>query len=354
MKKVMATFSAIAVVIIMAAGCSTAPTSSSARTELLDEARNTIAMFKQSDRSLDRFFSSSAGYAVYPNIAKGGFVVGGAHGRGALFENGRFTSYCDMTQATIGAQIGGQAYSEIIFFENQNALNEFKRGEMEFAAQATAVAATAGAATNMNYDNGVAVFVGDQVGLMAEASVGGQKFSVVSADSSEFANDSRRNQDHTVYGYANEQDAGWRSSSDYSRSYNAGQARTIEGEIVTIGEFSPARDAQKGRQITLRTNDNETHTVHLGPVSYLDRSDSLRLREGDRVTVTGSTTTFEGQHVIMAREIVTRDNQRMELRDSNGRARWDTNQDESRTNSSQSQDQQRRFEQDRNEPAPQR
>jgi lipid-binding SYLF domain-containing protein len=329
MFRITKTMGVLAIALLMAAGCSTAPKSSDARAELLDDVHDAIAMFKRSDPTIDRFFNSSVAYAVYPNIGKGGLVVGGAYGRGALFERGRFTSYCDMTQGTVGLQVGGQAYSEVIFFQNDGALNEFKNGALAFAAQASAVAVKSGAAANRDYDGGVAVFVGDQAGLMAEASIGGQKFSVVPASDAAFARDTRvntnDNRDYSVYGYANEQDPAWRNDSDYNRQYDASQSRVIQGQVVAINDFSPARDAQKGRQLTIRSIDDQVYTVHLGPVAYLDRSDSVRIREGDRVTITGSPATFEGRQVIIARDITTSDNQRLELRDSDGRSRWNHN-----------------------------
>lgn len=135
-----------------------------------------IASFKQRDPSLQRFFNDAYGYAIYPSVGKGGFFIGGAHGDGAVYERGRLVGVTSITQVTIGAQIGGQAYSEIIFFRNSTALATFEAGNFTFSAQVSAVAATAGAAKNANWNNGVAVFTLAQGGLMAEATVGGQKF----------------------------------------------------------------------------------------------------------------------------------------------------------------------------------
>jgi len=326
MSPTLKSFGLLAVALFMAAGCATAPSSTAERSELLDDARQTIATVKRNDPSIQRFFSSSAGYAVFPNIAKGGLVLGGAYGRGVLFENGRFTSYCDVSQGTVGFQIGGQAYSELIFFENQNTLNDFKSGAMSFAAQATAVAVTAGAAANMNYANGVAIFVTDQRGLMAEASVGGQKFSVIPTSDSTFAGDPNMNrepqQGDAVYGYANDQDPGWRADSEYSRLYNANQSRTLQGEVISISEFVPAQGAKNGRQITIRASDGQTRIVHLGPIDFLDRNDNVRIRQGDWLSIKGASATFEGREVFLAREITTQDDRRLELRDSDGRTRW--------------------------------
>jgi lipid-binding SYLF domain-containing protein len=113
---------------------------------------------------------------VFPTIAKGGFVVGGAGGDGVLFVGGQPVGTANMGQASIGAQLGGQTYSEIIFFQNAATLNDFKKSNFTLAAQASAVALSAGAAANASYQDGVSVFTASKTGLMYEASVGGQKF----------------------------------------------------------------------------------------------------------------------------------------------------------------------------------
>ncbi|MDE2233957.1 MAG: lipid-binding SYLF domain-containing protein [Gammaproteobacteria bacterium] len=136
-----------------------------------------IARFKTKDPSLNKFFNSAYGYAVYPSVGKGGFWIGGAYGDGEVYEQGKLVGVTSITQVTIGPQIGGQAYSEIIFFRDKNALQSFETGSFTFNAQVSAVAATAGAAANADYSNGVAVFTLVEGGLMAEATVGGQKFS---------------------------------------------------------------------------------------------------------------------------------------------------------------------------------
>jgi lipid-binding SYLF domain-containing protein len=141
------------------------------------DAREAIKEFKQSDPSLNRFFKSSYGYAVFPTVGKGGLGLGGAYGRGVVFAGGRVVGETSLTQLTIGFQLGGQAYREIIFFRDKATLNSFKQGNFELSAQASAVAATAGASVDVDFENGVAVFTMTKGGLMYEASVGGQKFS---------------------------------------------------------------------------------------------------------------------------------------------------------------------------------
>jgi lipid-binding SYLF domain-containing protein len=114
---------------------------------------------------------------VFPGVGKGGVGVGGAYGRGELFEGGKLAGYCTLTQASIGLQLGGQKYTELIFFETKAALDRFKSGNFAFAAQASAVALKSGASANAKYAGGVAVFTMGEAGLMYEASIGGQKFS---------------------------------------------------------------------------------------------------------------------------------------------------------------------------------
>jgi lipid-binding SYLF domain-containing protein len=140
------------------------------------EAQATVADFKKADRDMSRFFDKAVGYAVFPTVTKGAVGVGGASGSGIVFEKGTAVGKASLTQATIGAQIGGKTYSEVIFFETMSALSDFKRGTLALAAQASAVAAAAGASKDAKYQDGVAVFTHEKGGLMAEASVGGQKF----------------------------------------------------------------------------------------------------------------------------------------------------------------------------------
>ncbi len=135
-----------------------------------------IARFIERDRGLQAFFDHAHGYAIFPRVGKGAVGVGGAHGDGKVYEQGRFIGNASMTQITIGLQLGGQAFSEVIFFEDRYALENFKRDEYAFNAQVSAVAATAGASADADYEQGVAVFSMTLGGLMYEASVGGQRF----------------------------------------------------------------------------------------------------------------------------------------------------------------------------------
>ncbi|MCA9292520.1 MAG: lipid-binding SYLF domain-containing protein [Phycisphaerales bacterium] len=161
----------------MLGGCSTAPKTAEGRANLKSEAASALADAKRKDVTVGVILDHAAGYAVFPTVGKGGALVGGAYGKGVLYESGGVVGFCDLTQASIGLQLGGQAYTEIISFETREALQRFKDGNFAFAAQATAVALTAGAGANADYDNGVLVFTMGEAGLMYEASIGGQKFS---------------------------------------------------------------------------------------------------------------------------------------------------------------------------------
>lgn len=141
----------------------------------LDVAKAILAI-KKADPGIEAFFDNAAGYAAYPSVGKGGIVVGGAYGKGLVIIDGRVDGRTTMTQATLGLQLGGQVYSQFIFFKDEAAIENFRRGNFEFGAQASAVAATKGASADTSYDKGVAVFTNASGGLMVEGSVGGQKF----------------------------------------------------------------------------------------------------------------------------------------------------------------------------------
>ena len=150
---------------------------SSKSNKLIGDSKVAKAEFIKTDGLMQSLFDNSAGYVIFPNVGKGGIGVGGAAGNGIVFEGGKPTGSAKMKQVSVGFQFGGQAYREVIFFENGDALNRFKQNKFEFSAQASAVAAKAGASTNVKYRDGVMVFTQQKGGLMYEASIGGQKFS---------------------------------------------------------------------------------------------------------------------------------------------------------------------------------
>ena len=161
-----------------------------------DEYDDTISIFKNAGES-GAFFGKAYGYAVFPTVGKGGLGVGAAHGKGRVYSQGKYVGDTKMNQLSVGFQAGGQAFSQIIFFEDKRAFDEFTGGNFEFAATAQAVAITAGASatagstgtaagasggkkdatTHGAYHKGMAVFTVAKGGLMYEASVAGQKFS---------------------------------------------------------------------------------------------------------------------------------------------------------------------------------
>jgi lipid-binding SYLF domain-containing protein len=160
-----------------------------------DEYSDTVALFKNAGAS-SSFFHKSYGYAVFPTIGKGGLGVGGAHGNGRVYRKGVYVGDASMTQVTVGFQAGGQAYSQIIFFQDQRAFDEFTNGNFEFAADANAVAITAAAGASAStggssagasggkkdattagkYYKGMAVFTIVKGGAMYQATLGGQKY----------------------------------------------------------------------------------------------------------------------------------------------------------------------------------
>ncbi|MHA7829669.1 MAG: lipid-binding SYLF domain-containing protein [Flagellimonas sp.] len=144
--------------------------------KIMADAQKAKTMLLEAAPNLDGFFESSAGYVIFPNVGKGGFIIGGASGNGVVYENGEAVGMADLKKLNIGLQAGGQAIIEVIFFETDVDLQRFKTEKFQFAAETSAVALKSGIAFNAKYKDGVAVFALPKAGLMADASVGGQKF----------------------------------------------------------------------------------------------------------------------------------------------------------------------------------
>ena len=179
-KKVMALTAALLVggaAFVAAPGCSTAPKSEEKKDALHAAVNTTMERLKVAHPDLDTFLDNAHGYAIFPKVGKGGLIFGGAYGRGEVYERGTMIGHADISQATVGAQAGGQTFTEIIAFENQDALDRFKAGQLKFTAQASAVILQSGAAKSARYTDGVAIFIEPQAGAMVEAAVGGQSFS---------------------------------------------------------------------------------------------------------------------------------------------------------------------------------
>jgi len=147
-------------------------------TEYDEKAQAALAEFKEKDPKVQKFIDASAGYVVIPTVGKAGLGIGGARGKGLLYEDGEITAFVTLTQLSFGFQAGGQAYSEFIFIEDAATLENFKRGNYELGAQASAVIVKAGASADAEFNGGMAIFTQVKGGAMYEASVGGQKFKV--------------------------------------------------------------------------------------------------------------------------------------------------------------------------------
>jgi lipid-binding SYLF domain-containing protein len=167
-----------------------------ARAAEAEDYSSTINVYRESP-AVAKFFKNSYGYAVFPTVGKAGFIVGGSYGNGQVYRGGKVTGTSTVVEGSIGIQFGGEAFSQIIFFQDKRAYDEFTSGSFEFDASAQAVAVTAGAQAQAgstgvsagastgprtgvqaetNYVKGMAIFVHAKGGLMFEASVGGQKF----------------------------------------------------------------------------------------------------------------------------------------------------------------------------------
>lgn len=140
------------------------------------EIQRTIDDFVKTKPELAEYFKEAHAYAIFPTVGKGGFFVGGAHGKGRVFAQGKLIGNVSLSQVSVGLQFGGQAFSEVIFFRDGAALERFKKGKSEFSARASAVAADAGVSADNAWSGGVAVFTRTKGGLMAEAAIGGQDF----------------------------------------------------------------------------------------------------------------------------------------------------------------------------------
>lgn len=158
--------------VLMLAACASVPSDD----RMARESRAALERFVDHDPGLQDWVNHSYGYVVFPEIGMAGLGVGGGFGRGMAFRGGQPVGRATASQATIGAQIGAQSFSQVIFFKDDAAMRVFQRGNFEFSARATAVIATAGAAATTSYERGVAVFVLPRGGLMAEATIGGQRF----------------------------------------------------------------------------------------------------------------------------------------------------------------------------------
>ena len=176
MRKTTGVMMLLALAAALAAGVAVAGWDPQEEQKNLAAAEETIKSFKAADPGLDVYFKDAYAYAVFPTIGKGGLIVGGSYGTGMVFKGGKVVGNTKVTQASFGLQAGGESYSELVFFKDKATFQNFEKGKVKFSAQLHAVAAKQGAAASSSYSEGVAVFVQTKGGLMADASVGGQKF----------------------------------------------------------------------------------------------------------------------------------------------------------------------------------
>jgi lipid-binding SYLF domain-containing protein len=143
---------------------------------LIDDAEKAKTSFIATDKLMQHMFDKAYAYAILPNVGKGAAGIGGAAGSGIVYEQGKMIGSVKMKQLTVGWQVGGQAFREVIFFEDKETLERFKTNEFEFAAQTSAAAMKAENYADAEYTDGLLVFTQKKTGLMYDASIGGQKF----------------------------------------------------------------------------------------------------------------------------------------------------------------------------------
>ena len=177
MKRLTPSVVSVALVLASLVGCSTVPKEEEERKKLAADVRSAMLSMTAADPSLQRVLDQGAGYALFPSVGKGALGVGGAYGRGHVYQDNEWIGHSDLKQATIGLQVGGQTDHELIIFQNQKALDRFKTGQYSLAANVSAVILKANAAAAASFNDGVLVLLKPEGGAMVEAAIGGQKFS---------------------------------------------------------------------------------------------------------------------------------------------------------------------------------
>jgi len=163
---------------MLMAGCSSGQPETPAEQKSLDTTcQDALAKMKAKDSTLDKYLDHAYAYAIYPNVTTGAFLAGGAYGQGEVWQGDHLAGYTQISQGTVGAQVGLETYSELIVFQNEEALHRFEKGELTFAANASAVLLQYGATGQTPFKNGVAVFCSPTAGAIVSAAIGGQSFS---------------------------------------------------------------------------------------------------------------------------------------------------------------------------------
>jgi len=161
----------------LAAAVPLTPVTTAPSEAIIAEAERAIEAFKSADAGLTTLFNNSVGFAVFPSIGKGGLIFGGEHGKGLVYQSASPVGEATLTEINVGPQVGGGTFYEVLFFETAESLANFKEGHFEMSAEVDAIAAAEGAALNAKYLEGVLLFTLPRTGLMAQAAIGGQKFS---------------------------------------------------------------------------------------------------------------------------------------------------------------------------------
>ena len=154
-------------------GCKSAQNNSNS---IVSDSMEAKASVSKNQPNISALFANSVGYAIFPNVGKGAYVIGAASGNGTVYQNGKLIGYADMKQVDIGLQIGGKAFIEVMFFQTQEALDRFKGGNFELSGDISAVIIEEGASKTVDFQDGVGVITKAKAGAMAGISVGGQKF----------------------------------------------------------------------------------------------------------------------------------------------------------------------------------
>lgn len=144
--------------------------------EIIDDAMKAKNAFIEMNPYMEELFESSAGYAIFPNVGEGAYIIGVASGNGAVYQDGQLIGMADLKQVDVGLQFGGKAYSEVIFFKSDAALANFKEGEFSLSGEASAVVLEEGIGESISFKNGIAVVTMPKAGAMVDVSVGGQRF----------------------------------------------------------------------------------------------------------------------------------------------------------------------------------
>lgn len=165
--------SAIIVLALVLTSCGSAKKTGD---DLISDARQERAMIEREFPMMSQYFDEAPGYAIFPNVGKGAYIIGGASGNGVVYQNGNMIGYADLKQVDVGLQLGGKAFVEVLFFETEEALQRFKNGSYELSANASAVILDEGFSENLEFQDGVAIVTVPKGGAMAGISVGGQRF----------------------------------------------------------------------------------------------------------------------------------------------------------------------------------